>query len=702
MGFKVDNDGTKRIGDPVNKVAKPQPLPKTHLPKAEIGSAETKKNEAQIYAARQRERLERLLGAAIGGKSSYTDFYKNQAFRQANFVYGKTISDPANGFTDASRRALTDYRNTLNHFGVSPLESQNTNLLGSIDFLNAESSRSGGLTTLSADALQNPAQNGEMPKVYARMLWAGGGSLDKSDARLSFFNSSNNSGKSIAWATRVEDLAGSRLDYQEVMRRIGWTADDIANAKPGDFKLAIFTDDAAVNPRVPTADTIIDIARNDNAVFGKFAGKPDAFWSDVIGYDYQTRSVQATAGGFDRTNIGDFIKTLPPNEAEIFDARFQLENRMGVNPLFTGDGTTKRPDALNKTVGVREYVVNNAVDDATLRQMAKNGQVALIDMQDIGSLDAYKNALADVRKTNPNATIPLPDVPVGTTDMTATLPAFSESAALRSEMRSGALLGGTMSAVTSLPEIFDQAGRGDYSGAAKTLAVNTTIGTSVGGLSAGAERIAGQRIESALANSRLAQNGINRLYSNTAARSVVSRFAQTEASNLSSSAFNSTVRQIGSRVGGAGVIGGVVNGGFAAYDQIGAYNRGEVTASQAIGTVTGEAAVGVGAGMAGAAAGAAIGSIIPGAGTIVGGVIGFGVGMAAGYLADKGLRGLGVNTLIAKGVTATIDTVSDAAGKVSDAAHNAVNTISDAADNLADGAKNMLGGAVHSLGSIFG
>jgi hypothetical protein len=86
-----------------------------------------------------------------------------------------------------------------------------------------------------------------------------------------------------------------------------------------------------------------------------------------------------------------------------------------------------------------------------------------------------------------------------------------------------------------------------------------------------------------------------------------------------------SARVVAGRLGGAGIAGGVINAGFSAVDQIGAYQRGDVTASQAVGTVMGEAAVGVGAGLAGAAAGAAIGSIIPVAGTIVGGVIGFGV-----------------------------------------------------------------------------
>jgi hypothetical protein len=116
-----------------------------------------------------------------------------------------------------------------------------------------------------------------------------------------------------------------------------------------------------------------------------------------------------------------------------------------------------------------------------------------------------------------------------------------------------------------------------------------------------------------------------------------------------------TARVLGGRLAGAGIAGAVVSAGFATVDQIGKYRRGEVTGSQAVGNVAGEAAVGMGAGLAGAAAGAAIGSVIPIAGTAVGAVVGFAVGCVAGYLADKGLRGLGVDKAVAHAVTGAID-----------------------------------------------
>jgi hypothetical protein len=146
-------------------------------------------------------------------------------------------------------------------------------------------------------------------------------------------------------------------------------------------------------------------------------------------------------------------------------------------------------------------------------------------------------------------------------------------------------------------------------------------------------------------------------------------------------------RAAASQVRGAAVAGAVINTGFAIYDQIDNLQN-DATRSQAVGTIAGEAVVGAASGAAGAyagaMAGAAIGSIVPGVGTVIGGVVGFAVGAAAGYLADRGLRGLGVDKLVASGVTAAYEGVSNAASAV------------------AEGAKNLFSGAARGLASIFG
>ena len=152
---------------------------------------------------------------------------------------------------------------------------------------------------------------------------------------------------------------------------------------------------------------------------------------------------------------------------------------------------------------------------------------------------------------------------------------------------------------------------------------------------------------------------------------------------------------IGSEAAGAGIAGAVVNMGFATYNE---FQDGDLqnpaTRSKAIGTIAGQGAVGLGAGLAGMAAGAAVGSIIPGAGTIVGGLIGFGVGMAASCLADQGLRAAGVDKDVASGVTTCIDVSAGAVNKVGHSASQATASVEHAAqgavkDLVADG-ENLL------------
>ncbi len=549
----------------------------------------SRQSEVRLFGSQQRERLEHLFAAGVGGQATFGDAYKANAFRQADKAYLEIVGNESIKLTDATILGLAKYKEVLDSYNVNPLESRRPNLLGALDFLKAEASRSGGLSTPDKTALRSLMQNGEQPQILARMLWAGDNNLDKPNTRLAYFDSAANEGNIIAWSSRPEGLGGSGLDYQETMRRFGWTSEQIADAKASDFKFAVFTADAAVDLESPTHQVITERAKGDDKVFGKFAKEPESFWQEVDSYDYEGKLNEAKTRGFDRTNIDGFIADLPPKEARVFEARQQQEKRMGVNPLSTGDGMTKRPDGINGRIGVPEHITDNTAGDATLREMAKKGQLAFVDMQDLGLLDDFKQQLAEHRATigDSKATLPLPEIPVRTTSEAARLPRITEGAILKSEMRGGAKAGAAFGAVMSLREVYDQSQRGDYTGAATTLAVNTGGGATLGALSSGGERIVGRGLENILSRSNLASQGLERLYANGAARNLASRLAGTEASNISSQAFNSTLRTVAGRVGGAGVVGGVVSGAFSAYDQIGAYRRNEVSASQAIGTVTG-------------------------------------------------------------------------------------------------------------------
>ncbi|ASJ76625.1 YwqJ-related putative deaminase [Granulosicoccus antarcticus] len=157
----------------------------------------------------------------------------------------------------------------------------------------------------------------------------------------------------------------------------------------------------------------------------------------------------------------------------------------------------------------------------------------------------------------------------------------------------------------------------------------------------------------------------------------VARFVESRAGAALQQGAGTTTRVMSSRIAGAGVAGAVIGAGFSSVDQVQAWQRGEVSGSEAIGTVTAEAATGLAAGSAGALAGAAIGSIIPVAGTVVGGVVGFGVGMAAGWAADKGLRASGITDAVASGVTTTIDAGGRAVEAAGDAIGSAASAVSD-------------------------
>lgn len=644
-----------------------------------------------IYGDMRRSKLESLLPAGTAGLSTGMMRYRGEAFRQASGAYRQVMNDGIKAgnvnLTELTNKAVTAYENTLRLRGVNPSEAPSFSIVNQLNMMNGEGVRGGNLFTLDQNVMRSLVGD-ENPKVFTRMLWVGPAdsknptgprNIDLPDSRLAYYDASKKTGKTIAWSTTPEDLMGSRMDYQEVMRRIGWTADDIAKAKPEDFKLVVFTEESAADLRIPTNDNIIETARTDANNFKAFQGKGDDFWQKVVSYDYQGALADAKKSG--TPDFTDYANNLPPDLRDVALARQTMEKSMGVNPLFTGEGFTMRPDDINGRVGGREFITNNTVDRATLFEMAQRGQIAFVDLQDQGIT---------------------PKTPVEISPNRVTAPQLTRTQMLFSETKMGGLAGAGFSAFTSSFDVYDKIKAGDYTGAATTFGSSVALGGGTGAFSSAAENIIGNRITDGLANSNLAQRGLDRLYQSGAARNVVSRFAGTEASNITSSTFGSAARSLAGRVGGAGVVGGIVNGGFAAYDQYQAYQRGEVTASQAIGTVVGEAGVGFAAGAAGAAAGAAIGSIIPGAGTVVGGAIGFVAGMVVGAAVDWGARQLGVDKALGQGVTAMIDGGIELAGKAQAALTDAGESIGNAVESVGN-ALNDVGNSISGgLKSVFG
>ncbi|MCU0238665.1 MAG: hypothetical protein MUC29_04415, partial [Pyrinomonadaceae bacterium] len=512
----------------------------------------------------------------------------------------KGYDGPTN-LVDITRNAEKAYRTELGKYSVNSGDVRGTSFAKAVDLINGEAAKPGNFNSLSGDAIKGRINSGEQPKYYVRIVDKN--YMNGSGGQLSAPSKQN------VWMATPEEIAGTKKNVFEVMQRVGFTQEDIqkarADVKAGkpvsDYQLVIVEAEGTKGGKVPNWSTMTDAAKN-HPDFSAYKGKSDAFWSKVENFDYDKALRGAKRAGL---KPEDYAKTLPKSQQEVFMARRQVQNSFGASELYTGNGMTKRPDGQNGGAGVREFWTNNDPIAGQQRQ-------AFIEL----NADAKSTKVETVSKPNVITDNPL---------------------RLRSEMKTGAIGGAVVSGVTSLPQVFDQARSGDYAGAAKTFVTNIGGGAVIGGLSSGAERIVGRSIENQIA-----------------ARSTSSLFTGTS---------GSAARQVAGRLGGAGIVGGVVNGGFAAYDQIGAYKRGEVTGSQAIGTVVGESAVGVGAGLAGAAAGAAIGSIIPVAGTAVGAAVGFVVGVGAGWVADKALRYGGVDKMIAKGVTATIDKGMELVGK---------------------------------------
>lgn len=663
----------------------PPPPPKPAEPARPAGQPTTAANgpqrlaETNLLGTQQRERIERLYGAGAAGLSTMRDVALERSTTRANTAYSETYqreleflrdpskaANPPANMIEVATRAENAYRTSLARDGFTPSDVRRQSAIKAADYLTSQSRVPGDFTTLSDTEIRNRINSGTDADYFARIL--DGRYLSSPDSRQSQPKSPH------TWVATPEEISGAKLDVYETMRRVGYSDNYIAQIQSdvaagrrnlSDFTLVLSEANGTTGQTQPNWNTLTDRARV-HPDFAAYGSQPDSFWSDVQSLDYSSAMKRAASDP-------SYLPSLSANERAVYDARQLMDRTLGVNEFFTNDGRTARTDGRNGTYGVREFLLDN-------------------------------NMLRDTQR---HTFLPLSET--GTTDLRVVdrAPVISNAPLrLGSEFRTGSLAGGALSAATSLPQVFDQVRQGDYLGAATTFGGNTALGTAVGGTSAAGERIIGQYVERSLSNSQFARAGIDRMYSSTAARSVAARLVQTEASAMTSTAFGSTVRQFGGRLAGGSIVGGIVSGGFSAYDQIGAYNRGEVTGSQAVGTVVGETTVGLGAGLAGAAAGAAIGSIIPGAGTIVGGVIGFGVGVAAGYLADRGLRGLGVNTAIASGVTWAIDNAPRAAEAVSSFVGDQVNAVSNAVTNVtntvSNTVNNIASGAVNNLRSVFG
>ena len=634
---RIENDGVKRVVPYAQPKIEPKPQPKVE-PQTFDNSGATRKGELRFQGQQQRDRIERLYGAGAASVSTMNDIRLMTATTKANNAHRQTYNkelaafeaykkggavDPnytgAKSYIEVTQRADAAYRAELGKAGFRPVDVHGKSNVKALDFLNIEANRPGNLSTLSADQVHLRVQNGEKTTYLVRLVQDR--FISSGDSKLS--------GKDTAWVATADEIAGAKGDLFETMKRIGYkdnyidqvrqNIQDSKNGilKPGDknytrvedYSLAVTETSGTKGLTTPTWDTIINKAKS-NDKFAEYNFNKSEFVSKVKNFEYNGKNYDQHRETMEANKIKsaeEYATNFPPQEKEAFRARFQIENEFGANPLYTGDGTTLREDGFNRGVGGQEKFI----DTVPLREQR---QTSFMPMRDTG-LKADPTSL-EVRPQVRN----IVDVPPPTT--------------MRGEIKGGAIAGTLLSTAFSLPQVYDQAQRGDYLGAGRTLVQNGGTGAFVGGASSAGER--------------LIANGIEQSLSRSGTQIITSGVA----------------RQAISRVAGSSIIGGVVNGAFSSYDQIGAFRRGEVTGSQAIGTVAGEVGVGMAAGLTGAAAGAAIGSIVPIAGTAVGAVAGFVVGVGVGMATDAIMRHGGVDKMIAHGVTATIDAGSRLAGTV--------------------------------------
>ena len=622
---RIENDGVKRVVPYAQPKIEPKPQPKIERQTFDNSGA-TRKGEVRFQGQQQRDRIERLYGAGAASVSTMNDIRLMTATTKANNAHRQTYNKElaafeaykkggavnpnytgAKSYIEVTQRADAAYRAELGKAGFRPADVHGNSNVKALDFLNVEANRPGNLSTLSADQIRSRVQNGEKPTYLVRLVE--NKYMDSPDATLAFHK------RQTAWVATADEIAGAKGDLFETMKRIGYPQSDIddarakiqnGEAKPSDWSLAIIETDAAKGRTTPVWDTVIDKAKSNNKFAGFEFDNPN-FVKNVKNFEYNGMDYAAHLKKMGKSSVASYTANFPTEKAKAFEARYKIEGEYGANPLYTGDGTTLRPDAQNRRVGGREFFVDNI----PLREQQRN---SFMPMRDTG-LSAGSTSL-EVRPQVRN----IVDVPPPTT--------------MRGEIKGGAVAGTLLSTAFSLPQVYDQAQRGDYLGAGRTLVQNGGTGAFVGGASSAGER--------------LVANGIEQSLSRSGTQIITSGVA----------------RQAISRVAGSSIIGGVVNGAFSSYDQIGAFRRGEVTGSQAIGTVAGEVGVGMAAGLTGAAAGAAIGSIVPIAGTAVGAVAGFVVGVGVGMATDAIMRHGGVDKMIAHGVTATIDAGSRLAGTV--------------------------------------
>ena len=418
------------------------------------------------------------------------------------------------------------------------------------------------------------------------------------------------------------------------------------------------TADKPKNPTNPTWSDLVNLVR-EHEDFAEFRQQPKRFWQQVRQMS-GTKIVKDNGGNETRTTSRyeelradtrtkklsprEFAKTLPPNEKAAFKACQQLRKTFGANN-FNDDGITLNEAGQTR---FREISVSKgrAADSRASNPASKFSLSGDAPAKTPGKIpadapgDLLPRELAETPPPNERAIF---EARVQTEE-TFGADLFNDDGVTRSE--AGQI---RFREISIDPRRAAGLSEGEFSLSGDALAVlrdEPMFGANSAALP-GADVAVPQDFKVVVSGNSTLQNiapvAVSPAASgNTAGASLVLSESFPPRVLTNAAPENITNNNAAARRDSGTVIGGaLINGAFAAIDNYHNLENKEIGGSRAVGNVWSEGGDGFAAGATGAMFGAAVGKVIPGAGTVVGGVLGFVSSVVVGVEVDQGLRWLG-------------------------------------------------------------
>lgn len=356
---KLDGDlrsNPVRVNYPVQKHEPVKQTVKSNDGGVGSNNAAMLKANQQLYAQQQKERLERLYTAGAGGALAVKDVGLIRATNRANQAYDAVYSHglkSGKDWIEVSQKAEIAYRNELHNSGFTASDVRGTSFAKAVDLINSEAARKGNFTTLSRDGILS--RLGDEPKYLVRIVDQPK-YLKAVDSKIA--------GKTNVWFATAEEIAGAKKNIFEIMQRVGYTPEDIKQARAdiksgkksvSDYYLVVAEADGAKNNGIPKWDRTVEEVRKMNAAgktdFQRFSKSKD-FWQKVENLDFERTVRKANQKGLPVKSYAE--KNLPRAQREVALARNQIKETFGASEMYTGKGYTRRADGQNGKMGVNE------------------------------------------------------------------------------------------------------------------------------------------------------------------------------------------------------------------------------------------------------------------------------------------------------------------------------------------------------------